>query len=74
MKKIPAKYELSEEDIRAAIKYWLHLAHGVDTKAEMEVEFSVDRVAHAPPPGAPVGGMGDYSRQEISAIAAIKKE
>ena len=72
MKRIPEKFELSEEDIRSAISYWLKLAHGVDSKTELDIQFSVDRVAVAPPSGAPVGGMSDFTKQAISAVAAKK--
>lgn len=74
MKKVPEAFELTEEDIKQAITYWLALAHSRSGKSEFDITFSVDRVAHAPPPGAPVGGMGDYSRQEISAKAVRKGE
>jgi hypothetical protein len=71
MKKIE-EYNLTEEDIVAAIDYWLHLAHSVDNKVEFDIRFSVDRVAVAPPEGAFVGGMSDYTKQQISAVAAVK--
>lgn len=71
MKKVPESFELDEEDIRTAINYWLKLSYG-NSDSTFDISFSVDRVAKAPPPGAPVGGMGDYSVQEISA-KAVKK-
>ena len=73
MKKLE-EFHLSESDIRAAIDYWLHLAHSVDTKVELDIEFSVDRVAGPVPPGAPVGGMGDYTTQQITAKAAVRQK
>lgn len=73
MKRVPAHFELDENDIRQAILYYLR-SQGVDHNAKFDISFSVDRVAHAPPPGAPVGGMGDYSRQEITAKAVRKEE
>lgn len=70
MKRIPEKFVLEEKDIKEAIAYWLNnreIDDGVDY--DFDIKFSVDRVAKAPPPGAPVGGMGDYSVQMITATA-----
>lgn len=70
MKRVPEKFELTEEDIRKAISQWLNHWHTVD--AEFDIQFSVDRVNRPPPPGAPVGGMGDYSVQVVTATASKK--
>lgn len=72
MKKVPESFELDEEDIKAAISYWLALTQTASGNQKYDVTFSVDRVSKSPPPGAPVGGMGDYSVQQISA-KAVKK-
>jgi hypothetical protein len=73
MKKIPETFELSEDDIQEAIAHWLNEEHcDGEYVYDFDISFSVDRVAVTPPKGAPVGGMGDYSVQKISA-KAVKK-
>jgi hypothetical protein len=68
MKRIPETFELSEEDIKQAIAYWLEDVVCVENDANpFNITFSVDRVAVAPPPGAPVGGMSDFTKQVITA-------
>lgn len=43
MKKIPARYELSEEDIKEAIKYWLNKRYENDGyEHEFTVALSVE--------------------------------
>lgn len=72
MRRIPEKYELSEEDIKEALRYWLRSRADTRDK-DFDIEFSVDRVAVARPPGAPVGGMSDFTKQAITAVAVTKK-
>ena len=63
MKRIPEMFELSEEDIKQAITYWLNEVEIDDgLKYDFNIKFSVDR-------GAPVGGMSNWSVQVITATA-----
>jgi len=70
MKKIPETFELTEDDIKEAIAHWLNAEHcDGEYNYDFDVSFSVDRVAVAPPKGAPVGGMSDFTKQVITAKA-----
>jgi hypothetical protein len=73
MRRIPEKFELTEQDIKTAIAYWLN--HEVEKEGidfTYNVDFRVERRETSPPKGAPVGGMTDYSVQVISAVAEKK--
>lgn len=71
MKKIPAQYVLTEEDIKEAITEWLNENHK-DSDEEwgnFKITFSQERQDRLAPKGAPVGGMSDYSVTVITAVA-----
>ena len=68
MKRIPEKFELTEEDIKDAIRYWLNAEH-CETISEFDVVLKVEAQNRPPPAGAPVGGMSDWTVQVVSAVA-----
>ena len=72
MKRIPEKFELSEDDIKAAIKYWIRTSQFASKDDDFDVVLSTKTESRNPPPGAPVGGMSDYSVQVVTATAEKK--
>ena len=74
MKRIPERFELTQDDIKEAIAYWLNAEHATDSyQYDFNIEFKTETVDGKPPKGAPVGGMSDYRVTVISAIA-MKEE
>jgi hypothetical protein len=77
MKKIPTTFELSEEDIKEAISFWLSRVHEKDNDGNWDYEYDIvlnsERKDVAPYPGACSGGMSDWSREVITATAAKKE-
>lgn len=68
MKHIKEKFELTEDDVKKAINYYVRQLYGrPDDK--YETVLSVTREVREPPEGAPVGGMADYSVQVVTAVA-----
>lgn len=71
MKRIPEQFHLNEDDIKEAIIEWLNENHLSDSSYvdDFDITFKTDIVAGPIPPGAPVGGMADYTKQIITATA-----
>jgi hypothetical protein len=69
MKKIPAKYELSQDDIVLAISEWLDREIDDGEDRVYDIQFKTEEREGKPPKGAPVGGMSDYRVTVITAIA-----
>jgi len=70
MKRIPERFELTEDDIKEAIALWLNQEHSTDEyDYSFTISFKTERKEGKPPPGAPSGGMSDWSVEVVTAIA-----
>jgi hypothetical protein len=74
MKKIPESYELTEEDIKEAIAYWLNNEH-LDNEYEnnFTIEFKSEQ-KESYPKGGPRGGMSDPVITTVVTAVAVKDE
>jgi hypothetical protein len=69
MKKIPATYELTQDDIKEAITEWLNENHDDDNDwNEYNISFGVSE-HHAPGKGLPSGMNDDIVTTVINAVA-----
>lgn len=76
MKKIPESYELTEEDIKEAITYWLNNHEEYGSEVE-DFDFTVTlktEERRVPPPGGHRGGMSDDVVMTIVSAVAVKNE
>ena len=58
MKIVPKTFELSEDDIREAIEYWLNSEHNEDYDCNYIISFDVEE-RRSPPTSGLRGGMSD---------------
>lgn len=72
MKRIPASYELDEDDIRRAILLYMDQDHEDNEVMKEDIIFHVTTVQLPYPPGAPRGGMADPVLKKVIS-ATIKK-
>jgi hypothetical protein len=73
MKRVPASYELTQEDIEEAIAYWLNAEHdGGEYDSNFNVTFKATE-KRSPGKGPP-GGMNDDIVTTVITAVAVKDE
>lgn len=73
MKKIPETFELTEDDIREAIAYWLNNEH-LDNEYENNFDISFKAAEKRSPGKGPPGGMNDDIVTTVISAVAVKDE
>lgn len=68
MKKTEVKFELTEDDITEAIKFWLNACHADNADhVDFEVDFSIEEKVIND-----LGGMGGYCTKAVTTAVATK--